>query len=104
MNTETTQRTTANPALPLLTLGRTSATPGALNALETAGVSPVSLLRRHHRGDWGELDNHDRTVNAAALRDGERILSSYRLPTGVKVWAITEADRSQTTLLLPDEY
>ena len=104
MNTETTQRTTTNTALPLLTLGQTSGTPGALDALEEAGVSPVSLLRRHHAGDWGELDDHDRAANAAALRDGERVLSSYRLPTGVKVWAITEADRASTLLLLPDEY
>ena len=92
------------PALPLLTLGQTSGTPGALAALEEAGISPVSLLKRHHTGDWGDLDDHDRAMNAAALRDGERVFSSYRLPSGVKVWVITEANRSQTLLLLPDEY
>lgn len=100
MNTETNQKNT----MPLFPLGQTSGTPGALDALETAAVTPVSLLKRHCTGDWGDLDEHDHQMNAAALSDGERILSSYRLPTGVKLWVITEADRSHTMLLLPDEY
>lgn len=101
MNTE---RNTERYARPLFSLGQTSGTPGALAALEAAGVSAASLFQRHITGDWGDLDDHDRAMNAAALREGERLLSSYRLPTGVKVWIITEADRSHTLLLLPDEY
>lgn len=85
-------------------LGRLLATPGALRALEAAGLSPLALVARHLRGDWGDLDADDRRANDDALRDGERLLSAYVLPTGGKVWIITEWDRSSTTLLLPSEY
>lgn len=94
---------------PLFNLGRTLATPGALAALETAGVSPASLLSRHVSGDWGSLSQGDRQANDEALIDGSRILSVYILPTKVKVWIITEATddegrRTATTILLPEEY
>jgi hypothetical protein len=86
-------------------LGRIVATPGALDALNEAGVSPADLLRRHHSGDWGNLSVSDQRANDRAARNGgERILSAYTLPNGVKVWIITEADRSSTCLLLPEEY
>lgn len=63
------------------------------------------LLQRHLRGDWGELDEEDVLQNRLSIEHGMRILSAYILPTtGVKVWVITEADRSVTTLLLPEEY
>jgi hypothetical protein len=55
-------------------------------------------------GDWGDLDPVDWRENDRALRDATRILSSYHLPTGEKIWIITEWDRSVTTLLLPREY
>lgn len=86
-------------------LGRIVATPGALDSLTEAGVSPTALLRRHQTGDWGNLSVPDQRVNNRAARHGgERILSSYALPTGVRVWIITEADQSSTCLLLPEEY
>jgi hypothetical protein len=85
-------------------LGRTLATPHALAVLEDHGVTPASLLERHGRGDWGELCEEDAQANQDALRDGLRLLSSYRLADGVKVWLITEADRSATTLLMPEDY
>ena len=89
---------------PLFPLGRTVATPGALGALALAGVLPQALLDRHARGDWGELDEEDRRANGQALSTGARLLSAYALPDGVQIWVITEADRSATTLLLPEEY
>ena len=89
---------------PLFPLGRTLATPQALAVLEAHGVAPASLLERHARGDWGELCPEDVEANREALREGLRLLSSYRLAEGVKVWVITEADRSATTLLMPDDY
>ncbi len=86
-------------------LGRVVATPGALEALATAGVDPGELLSRHASGDWGELDAHDRRENARSLKHGFRLLSSYRVgDAGGRVWIITEADRSSTCLLLPEEY
>ncbi len=88
---------------PRFELGVVCATPGALDLLESTGTDPTELLRRHHGGDWGEVDAHDRRANAAALKNGTRLLSSY--PVGAeKVWIITEADRSSTCLLLPSEY
>ena len=86
-----------------LPLGRVLATPGALQLLWQADEDPFGYLARHACGDWGELDTHDRRENQRSLRQGWRILSSY--PVGEKtIWVITEADRSITTILLPDEY
>ena len=68
-------------------------------------IHPVSFLRRHLRGDWGDLSENDRRQNNTALKSGEdRLFSSYRVSSGLKLWIITEWDRSVTTLLLPDEY
>ena len=94
---------------PQFSLGQVVATPGALDALAAAGESVEEFLNRHHRGDWGDLDDADAALNDEALQDGSRLLSAYHLKTGVKIWIITEAaddegDRSATTLLLPDEY
>ncbi len=84
-------------------LGQVVATPGALKLLEEAGEDLFYYLARHHSGDWGELDSHDRRENELSLKHGWRLLSSY--PVGDrKVWIITEADRSVTTILLPSEY
>jgi len=89
---------------PLFPYGQAVATPGALAALSLAGVSPEALLDRHVRGDWGDLCEEDRQMNAEALSAGGRLLSAYALPDDTRVWIITEADRSATTLLLPHEY
>ncbi len=88
----------------LFGLGRIVATTGALQALSEAETLPVELLERHAAGDWGEVDGHDRRENQRSLKHGWRILSSYPLWTGAKVWIITEADRSSTCILLPSEY
>ncbi len=84
--------------------GQIVATPGALAALQEAQQSPQELLVRHARGDWGDLGHDDWQANEDALVHGSRLLSAYHLKTEVKIWIITEADRSITTLLLPDEY
>jgi hypothetical protein len=86
-------------------LGRLLATPGAMQALERCSSSLISLLCRHCAGDWGdEMEEEDRKTNDDALNDEGRLLSSYRLPDGTTIWLITEADRSATTALLPEEY
>jgi hypothetical protein len=87
-----------------LPLGRIVATPGALAALERANQSAALFLTRHAGGDWGELDRADIAENEYSMAHGFRLLSSYTTPLGEKLWIITEADRSATTLLLPDEY
>ncbi len=86
-----------------LPLGKVLAPPGALRLLRDAGEDPSAYLARHASGGWGEPDPHDRRENERSLRYGWRVLSSY--PVGdERVWVITEADRSYTTILLPDEY
>ena len=89
----------------LFKLGQTLSTPGALDALGKAGVTPSDLLQRHITGDWGDTLPEDRDLNEEALVMRTRIFSAYLLPhTGEKIWIFTEADRSATTLLLPEEY
>jgi hypothetical protein len=97
----TTQQT--NQVKPLLALGRTVATRGALAAMQRLDVSPLALLSRHQRGDWGNLDVEDKQANEQALACGGRVFSAYTFGA-VKFWVITEADRSATTILLPEEY
>jgi hypothetical protein len=82
--------------------GRLVATPGAIEALSQADIEDA--LRRHLAGDWGDVSDADRAENEAALEYGDRLLSSYRTGDGQKFWVLTEADRSVTTVLLPDEY
>jgi hypothetical protein len=93
-----------NKSRPLFPLGQTVATPGALDALASTGEFPQTFLDRHATGDWGEVDAEDQQANQDALRYGERLLSAYRTSAGVRLWVITEADRSVTTILLPEEY
>lgn len=88
----------------LFPLGDLIATPGALEVLEECAVLPIRLIARHSRGDWGDVPTEDAQSNADALISGDRLLSSYTLANGLKIWLITEADRSTTTILLPSEY
>lgn len=85
-------------------LGRTVATLAALDALTEAGVSPPVYLDRHMNGDWGNIPPEDAAENELSVEKGFRILSAYTLTTGVKIWVLTEWDRSVTTILLPEEY
>lgn len=75
-----------------------------MEAIALACQTPESFLRRHVSGDWGELDEHDGGANAQALHSGARIFSAYFTVLGERLWIITEADRSVTTILRPDEY
>jgi hypothetical protein len=88
----------------LFELGRVVATPGALEVLGESGENPHVYLGRHVTGDWGELPHEDKAANTLALVTGERLMSSYCTSLGAKLWIVTEADRSSTCLLLPDEY
>ena len=84
--------------------GQIVGTPGALEEMAKANTNGMMLLLRHVTGDWGEVDEHDAKENDFSVEKGFRILSAYTLKTGVKVWIITEANRSATTFLLPEEY
>ena len=115
---------TPNPPSPrreqLFLLGRIVATPGALELLRRTATNPEVLLMRHVTGDWGDIGAEDARENDLSLQAGFRLMSVYQLPlvatavadgnqpnaTAVRhpIWLITEADRSATTLLLPEEY
>lgn len=88
----------------LFPLGRTVATPGALEAIENDGDPIGSFIFRHVTGDWSEMDQEDRLANSESITNGTRIFSAYKTSKGTRVWVITEADRSATTVLLPEEY
>lgn len=86
----------------LFPLGQVVATPCALEVLTQADIT--NAIRRHLSGDWGDLDDHDKKQNTNALKEHSRILSAYTTGSGVRFWIITEAYRSSTTILLPNEY
>lgn len=87
---------------PLFELGQMVSTPGALAALTREEITKA--LARHHRGDWGDVGRHDWRANEEALTEGLRLFSVYHSETDQKFWVITEADRSSTCVLLPEEY
>ena len=90
---------------PLFSLGQVVvATHGAVGLLEQHGKTPTEFLARHHCGDWGDaLCDEDKQLNDDALKNGSRLFSAYMVGSS-KLWIISEADRSSTTLLLPSEY
>ena len=83
-------------------LGRTVVTPNALAHLTCDDL--LAGFNRHQSGDWGDMSESDRQENEMSLQQGFRLLSAYRTANGVKFWIITEADRSVTTVLLPEDY
>jgi len=91
------------PRPPLFPLGQVVATRGVLMHLEREGIAADPYLDRHVRGDWGDVPPEDAEANRYAVIVGARIMSSYQI-AGERVWIITEADRSATTLLFPSEY
>ncbi len=112
------RRMTLMSNAPRFALGQIVATPGALELLEQAGFSALALISRHVHGDWGDCCAEDKATNELSVQQDMRVMSVYRLvdperllrtpqdkrsslPT---VWIITEADRSVTTLLLPEDY
>ena len=88
----------------LFPLGVVVATPAALELLEEQGMELDELLVRYVSGNWGKLGDEDRALNEQAVREDLRIFSAYDLPGGERLWIITEAERSATTILLSSEY
>jgi hypothetical protein len=94
-----------NPAktpIALFRLGRILSTPSALSKLDNADI--LNGIQRHQAGDWGDVDDHDRRANDRALQEGARLFSVYHSARVIRFWIITEADRSATTVLLPEDY
>jgi hypothetical protein len=83
-------------------LGQIVITRSALDTLPSHEVH--AALQRHARGDWGDVNEDDWQANESALVDGSRLFSAYHATDGTKFWIITEADRSATTILLPEDY
>ena len=89
---------------PLFPTGQIVLTPGAIQALKKAQKAPAEYLNRHAQGDWSEMAAEDQRENRYSLDKYLRIFSVYQLSSDVRIWIITEADRSLTTVLLPSEY
>jgi hypothetical protein len=83
-------------------LGRIVATPNAVQSITQDDI--LSGIQRHQAGDWGNLTDDNRAANDRALAQGGRIVSAYNAKNGTRFWLITEADRSRTTILLPEDY
>jgi hypothetical protein len=92
------------PNQPRFSLGRVVATPGALAALEESGETASTFIKRHNCGDWGDVCSDDAEANEEAIASGERVFSVYHTKLKQKLYVITEADRSSTCVLLPEEY
>ena len=90
------------PLLKSFPLGQSAITVNALGRLHPADV--CAALQRHARGDWGDLSEEDRAVNELSLQEGSRLLSAYQDRKGTKFWIITDADRSSTVVLLPEDH
>jgi hypothetical protein len=97
-----TQTARENEPMPRFSLGRIVATPNALAHIPNDEI--LLALSRHARGDWGESDAEDLKANDHALKLGGRLFSTYYSIQKIKFWIITEADRSATTVLLPEDY
>lgn len=83
-------------------LGRLVSTPNALLQLTAEDI--FTAIQRHQAGDWGDVDDADRQENESSLTERLRLLSVYHSAKGIKFWVITEADRTLTTILLPEDY
>jgi len=93
-----------NESKVLFPLGNVYLTIGAREALEESNQTATEFLAKHQSGDYGDICEDDKRENELSVKEGFRILSSYKTSKDVKMWLITEADRSSTTLLLPEEY
>lgn len=83
-------------------LGKLVATPAVLAAVPSSVID--LCLARHLSGDWGDMSDTDKQTNEQALKDGNRLFSAYQVRADTRIWIITEADRSATTVLFPEEY
>jgi hypothetical protein len=101
-NKSSTKLNGKNSPRPLFCSGSIYCTPGAVTHVRPEVMK--SSLGRHFAGDWGDVDAHDWLENDLAVERGGRILSAFHTETDRKFWIITEADRSATTILLPNEY
>lgn len=88
---------------PLFLSGQLYMSHGVLEQFGEMKLAIFPMIQRHLKGDWGEINQEDKQANDAAVKNGNRILSCYTV-LGTKLWIITEADRSATTVLLPSEY
>lgn len=85
-------------------MGQCVVTRGAMQALNESGEWAAKYLLKHQCGEWGDLDEADKKENEFSIEKDFRILSAYVLPNKDRIYVITEADRSSTTILLPSEY
>lgn len=91
---------------PAFDLGNVCLTTLAKQRMTEQGLDPVTFINRHVHCDWGELSANDRVLNQQALKSGKRIVSAYKFGSEANsshLYVLTEADRSETTILLPED-
>jgi len=88
----------------LFPFGAINVSDGVARLLGETRADVATYFRRHLTGDWGVLEAEERALNDRAVNTGGRIHSAYDLPGGQRICIITEADRSVTTIFLPEEY
>jgi len=93
-----------NESKVLFPLGAVYLTVGAREALENSNQLPNEFLVKHQSGNWGLVCKEDAEENDFSVKEGFRVLSAYNLDSGVKIWIITESDRSSSTILCPNEF
>ena len=93
-----------NGKVSALPLGDIRMTSNAEKLIKEKGIDPLQFLWRHVAGDHDNLCREDEEKNSIARTRGLRVYSFYDLPSGDKLWIITEGDRSATTILLPEDY
>lgn len=103
-NLSTANNAQSTPSLVRFSLGHIYATPGAIDAMSEVKQTAQEFINRHVRLERGELSEADHRENLFSVSRELRIFSAFKTAQGVKLWVITEADRSATTILLPSEY
>lgn len=103
-NLSTATNADSTPSPVRFQLGRIFATPGAIDALEESKESAQTFINRHARLEQGELSGEDLKENLFSVNKSLRIFSAFKTAKCVRIWVISEADRSATTILLPSEY
>ena len=83
--------------------GKTQVTQAAMGILQADGHMAAEFLSRHVAGDGGNPAPPQRAQNDAALESGGPLHSIYHTRSGRELWVFTDANRVQTTILLPED-
>lgn len=87
----------------LFSLGHVVVTRYCLNYAQKHGINLIELVVRHVNGDYGDLCKADQALNDLAIQSDARVFSSYTIKSA-KFYVMTGWDRSNTTVMLDEDY